>query len=663
MKKRTKIAFLLTVFMVLTLIASGTASAALDASAKLTVDGTELVTGGATTTNTVTGAVYNLAANTLTLDGYNGGAIKASEMDLNLVLRNENTVTGSESWGVIQARSDSNPTRLTISAPVSGSLNVHSTASSGRAYGVYGSAGVDIQDAAVYVNMDSADNTYGIGTSGAPINIDVSSGTAAVISTVAGGTMAAHALVGSAVNITGDVLIKEGDDAASARTVSGLTLTPDGAAQASKKYVAIHWSGLVSDPDPAHMITCGEVYTGEISIKDGDTVIGTFDYVYSPGLYINDYIMAGMKIHLDSPYSTLLSPDVDAELALRSWYSNYKTTGSVTVDPAAAAIKSNWASVDLIIANILKRSVQSPTPDDVDRSITFEYKVSNRNAYDVVDGQLVKSPNTGVENVRYIIYSSAAELSANASLTVDGTALVTGGATTGATVTGASYDLAANTLTLDGYTNGGINARDMDLHLILSGDNTVTDSKEMSVVEVFSGKMTIGGSGTLNVNSTKTSGTAYGVFGQAGVDIQSGTVNVNVAAAGYSYGIGTDRAPVSVDISNGAKVTSSVAGGTTAAHALVGSAVDITGSATIMEGDDAASAQTVSAVTLTTIDVGEASKKYVSISPAGGPSGPTDDPGDPTGDPETTDGIGCNAAPGLFGLLVLGLFAARRRKR
>ena len=378
-----------------------------------------------------------------------------------------------------------------------------------------------------------------------------------------------------------------------------------------------------------NILDSGNVHTGTISVKQNGNEVGTFTYVYTEGLYTNEYLLEELKDTLPAEYRSLLAPKVGSELAFTNWYKNHATTGNVSVDTTAAAEKSNWASVSSIVTNILGCQPANPVTDS-GAALGFQYKVSGSSTYEVVDGSLQKSDKQVVTGIGYTKYAASADavsstLPANAGLTVNGVSYVASGNTTGAVniVPGASYDLATNTLTLSGYSGGAIKASEMDLKLVLIGDNTVTGSESMGVVQAYSfdnsPKLTISGSGTLTVNNTKSTGTSYGIYGWTGVDIQSGTVVVNMTAAGYTYGIGTNRYPITVDVSQGASVASVVAGGTNAAHAMVGSAVNITGSSTIKEGDNEAGAQTVSSLTMTTIDVGEATKKYVAITPASTP--------------------------------------------
>ena len=218
---------------------------------------------------------------------------------------------------------------------------------------------------------------------------------------------------------------------------------------------------------------------------------------------------------------------------------------------------------------------------------------------------------------------SETTLSPDASLTVNNISLVENGEITGNTVTGAVYNLSANTLTLNGYNGGAIKANEMDLNIVISGNNTVTASSGMSVIETdpfgsffedrLDNSISISGNGILNVSHTGTTGTTYGIFSGKVLDIRSGTINVTAAASSWTYGIGAET--VNINVSNGAKVTSSVAGGTNANYAFAAGTYNIIGKASLKEGDTAASAKTVASLTLSTADVGKATKKYVSVTP------------------------------------------------
>lgn len=166
----------------------------------------------------------------------------------------------------------------------------------------------------------------------------------------------------------------------------------------------------------------GDIYTGTINVTGANS--GTFTYVYTNGLYINEYLLEGLKNVLKDEYAKLLNPSVGSELAFTDWYANYSTTGNVSAP--GAGNKANWVDINSILRNVVVgRTASMSTNEDgeavetVDESemegtangkgsrVTFEYKVSAENAYEVVNGQLVKSSKTSVTNVAYDIYHSA----------------------------------------------------------------------------------------------------------------------------------------------------------------------------------------------------------------------------------------------------------------
>lgn len=384
-------------------------------------------------------------------------------------------------------------------------------------------------------------------------------------------------------------------------------------------------------------LTAGSIYTGTIDVKDDGVTVGTFSYVYTPNLYTSDYMLAGIKDELPATYADLLNPTDSAALVETGWYANYSTTGNVTVNEAAAANQASWESVGDITEYILSDYFQNESTDS-GKTVTIDYRVSSRSAYEITpDGNLQKAqPEPQYPNkVAYTVYESTAStvgLDSDAYLAVNGEDYVRYGNVGEYTpVPGATYDRLTNTLTLNNYNSGWIAASKMNLNIVLVGNNTVTSTGSgtmaLSTNPMHNNTVNISGSGTLNVNNTGTSGTCYGILGGGDVNINSGTVNVNVAAAGYSYGIGSNAGYININVGNGASVTSGVAGGTSAANALFAGGINITGSAAVKEGDAAGGASTVANLTLMDVawgstvgGVAKASKPYVSIAPGAPPA-------------------------------------------
>ncbi len=494
----------------------------------LMVDGVYLIQYGSVTGNEVENANYWETSEglTLTLNGYDGGAILANDMDLNISLIGENTVTGGSGD---QAAIGASANKVTISGQ-GNSLNVIGTKASGTAYGIFGENGVDVAGGTIDVNMPDGNDSYAIGSVNQPISIDISS--------YATNLTASQPLRAPAINITGEADIVEGDDAQTARATQTLTLTQivDGLRQTAN-YVSI---------SPRRPPALYRIYV-DASPSEGGEVTGGYEDVEENG-----------------SHTVTATPNEGYEFVC--W----------TVDGVEVSTDASYTF------NVTEELL-----------LTAEFRLEQGSAQE------------------------------EGSLTVDGTDLVTDGTATGSTVSGASYDPTSHTLTLNGYNGGAIIATDMDLHLVIQNDNTVTDGKEtMGVIQGFGfsndPKVTITGNGTLNVISTKTSAIAYGVFGLNGVSIEGAQINISLAAEDWVYGIGADSAPIHIDVANGARVTAFANGKTANAHALAANEITINGNATIKEGNTAEDAQTVSALTLTQIDVGQGTKRYVSITPSSG---------------------------------------------
>jgi hypothetical protein len=217
------------------------AFAALNPSAYLDVDGTDLVAGGVATGSVIAGATYDEPSNTLTLNNFTGDYIEAGYMDVNIVLMGNNTLTDSTSGLAILGVW--NGGNLTISG--SGTLNVNHTGTTGTIYGIQVDGNVSITSGAVNVNLAGATGNFGIDASGFAIYI---ANGANVTVTIGGSMVSANALVASAINLADGVVIKEGMDAASAVVVPSLTLTAFGTdITTNTQFVSIS-PGSVSPP-------------------------------------------------------------------------------------------------------------------------------------------------------------------------------------------------------------------------------------------------------------------------------------------------------------------------------------------------------------------------------------------------------------------------------
>ena len=203
--------------------------------------------------------------------------------------------------------------------------------------------------------------------------------------------------------------------------------------------------------------------------------------------------------------------------------------------------------------------------------------------------------------------------------------------------TGITYDANTNTITLNGYNSGQIVAINMDVNIVVIGENTITedltgmpaiwliaDDYDDSGADTYNGKLNISGNGILNLVHTGTETGydfglpfyPYGIASMADINISGATVNINVnsdKSPDYAYGIFTEEG--NINIKNDAKVTIMVAGGTKGNYALAAKTVNIYDNATIKEGDGQSNAQTVATLTFTIDGTLNVSKNYVSIIP------------------------------------------------
>ncbi len=157
-------------------------------------------------------------------------------------------------------------------------------------------------------------------------------------------------------------------------------------------------------------LTAGSIYTGTIDVRDNGVSVGTFSYVYSPNLWTQEYLLAGIKSGLSAPYAALLNPTDSAGFVETGWYANYSTTGDVTVDTEAAKNQASWRSVEDIVETLFGQAYQNESTDG-GRTVTIEYMVSARNAYEVLpDGTFQKAQPAPQYpyNVAYTIYESTA---------------------------------------------------------------------------------------------------------------------------------------------------------------------------------------------------------------------------------------------------------------
>lgn len=162
-----------------------------------------------------------------------------------------------------------------------------------------------------------------------------------------------------------------------------------------------------------------------------------------------------------------------------------------------------------------------------------------------------------------LLPGTALALNATATLTVNGTALVTGGAVvSGASVTGASYDADSNTLTLTNFTGTSVSAVNMGgtFKLSLAGDSSLVNEAEngcaLSITKGDGNVAVVTINGTEGATLTVRSGAQSGATQPAAIfsdtDVVIDGVQVDVLPVQNSVGIHTEE---SLTLRNGAVLT------------------------------------------------------------------------------------------------------------
>ncbi len=390
-------------------------------------------------------------------------------------------------------------------------------------------------------------------------------------------------------------------------------------------------------------ITGGTVYTGEIDVTNSDGSTGKFYYVYTPNLYVNDTLLADIKSGiLTAQYISLLNPTVDTVLGQTDFLAEYSSAGSVTVDAVEAAKEANWANVNTIITNILGLNAQNVNNNDL-ATEPFAHNVYYRDAVNVsptgaVDWAMPRPQYPG--KVDYAHNHTTADavayvIPAGASLRVGDDDMITSGNVVNASVDGsgggtgstAVYNRFTNTLTLTNYNGGPITTGGMNLNIVLVGDNTVTYDGVGSVIFI-DGPLKISGAGTLNIVHEGNDGSVVGITANGDVNIDSGTVNLDIGLSTGSTCTGIDATgdTISINAANGANLTINLEGGTEA-WALRCADLNVIGSAIQKEGKTEAEAEVVNEVTYGNFGNHGAGKSFfLSIISTGGGGG-SDQPG------------------------------------
>ncbi len=207
-------------------------------------------------------------------------------------------------------------------------------------------------------------------------------------------------------------------------------------------------------------------------------------------------------------------------------------------------------------------------------------------------------PYLGVPGLIHVDIGPA--LLGTAQLSVDGVPWVVNGAVTQYSGGGATFNPVTRELTLDGYGGGQIVAANMDVNIVLVGDNNnVSHTVDAEpVIQLSEGNLTISGSGTLNI------GHVGGVDNPAGIGVNNGDVNIDGGTVNITVGPNTDMGvgiltdgDVNIDVNNGAKLTIDMAAGAeTHAIGIFGGEITIIGTPIIKAGESAATAQVIGAL-------------------------------------------------------------------
>ncbi len=449
--------------------------------------------------------------------------------------------------------------------------------------------------ALVNIGVNKTGNERGIsfGSNGT-IAIDMAGGTELVVSVAADIDAALWCKPVDGVSITGDALIKEGNDAGSAQTVDAVTISGGGV---SKAYVYIGPPG----PPPV-ILTGGNIYVGAVSIMQNGTEVNTFEYVYSDGLYIADDVIN--LLNIEPEYKALLldlAPDTTLNSILLA-EGAYETSNDSLVDTTAAGNLSNWTNIVYLVRNILQLPVAGAPAYDTGTDVTATIAIDNTASWNVVSKALedYDGDATGIKYKVYRAEATAYTFPAGASITVDGgTDILTdpdftvgvGGGT-------AEYDPATNTLTLTGYQGGPIKTEGLGLNIVLAGNNTVTYNEVGSVI-LIDGPLKISGGGTLNIVHAGHVGGVSGISANGDVNIDSGTVNLNIGGSTSMTcnGIIATGDAISINAGNGANLTINLEGGDSGTWALSCDELNVIGSAIQKEGETEEAAEEVDKVT------------------------------------------------------------------
>ncbi len=626
----------------------------LASNANLTVNGTAMITGGTVVNGNVNGdtgtAVFNTS--TLTLTGYTGGAIVAENMDVNLVLAGANVIDTSGVSNTPCIKMMTAYRTLTISG--SGSLKA---TSSGIAAFDISHCTLDIQSGTLEIASD-ANNAINAGTAtgGVTINGYTVTLSASANTNASGGGLGA--IRAWALTVNGSPpLIMEGDSAAST-TVAQLSF----ASNVTKKHIYI---GPVKLPanmnltvNGSPLITAGQVMAASVSGSTGtaafDTTSNTLTLTgYTGGAVVAQNFNLNVVLVGDSNITGASDDAIEVTgggLVISGGGSLTAAASGQFVNALSASggnITLNGGTITLSASGSDGHSILSSGGFTINgNAATLTATGGPMGALCVgttvsVTGGTIKEGNNaaGAQAVPSLTLtgggtkyskpyvSIAPSLAANADLRVNGVYLVQGGVKTVNTVSGATYDLASNTLTLNGYSGTGIRATNMNLNIALIATNTVNSSGDYGIIAVNNtggdNSVTISGSGNLTVNHNGFTALSVCIQGTGGVNIQSGTVAVNAVIGGayqYAYGIHAGAKPINIDVANGASVTAAASGGNTGNFALFGQSININGTATIREGNSApgtvVGTLTLGDFTYSATPV-KTSAPYVSITPAG----------------------------------------------
>ena len=500
-----------------TVLATPTATGVLD------VAGTELVTNGAVVDGaSVTGAVYSYAENTLYLTDYNGGYISAQDMgsDFAIVLSGTNEVTGTQKDCISITNGSA-----TISGLANSTLTLKpqkGEASALTISGIYcNNADLSISNVTMTVvpysppvgesfNADGIKTTSGDDYSGS-VTITASS----IVMTTASDNALEHG-----INSAGQITIN----------TSSLNITPR---------AADNCCGILTNGDDMSRI---DINTSTVTINAADGATGINSA--TSGVYIN----SGSVINMPADGTTRLGEGICAFTALEVIFSELSVqvrggcAGGLD-GMAVTSFNNSTVYIDSLAGNALFTTstldiyggtTALSTADSEMAAIRCPQDfLGTGNTLTIYEGS--SSANSSVvasltdmdpDNASYFSSACYVKLagplinrnSAGGTLVVNGTALMSGGSVQAATVTGATYSVSGNTLTLNDFSGTSVEAVNMgsEFRILFNGESTISNDTDGGVaVSVSSSSANTGVDSLITIEHGDGDESSLTVFGQA----------------------------------------------------------------------------------------------------------------------------------------------------